>query len=62
MALEIREAASWIRIASPKIWTDATPWIASRVVQLVGIYGTTSGHCLRSKNNELAPMIGVRGI
>jgi len=40
--MEIWEATTWVRIASLKIWNDATLWIASRVVQLVRTQGTTS--------------------
>jgi len=50
MTLKIQEAVVWIRIVSLRIWKDAAPWIASWVVQLVRIHGTTSGHCLMRKN------------
>jgi hypothetical protein len=62
MTLKIWEVASWISIVSLKIWKDAAPWIASRVVQLVRTQETAFGHYLRSKNYELAPMIGNLGI
>lgn len=35
MTLKIWEATTWIRIASLNISKDTTPWIASRVVQLI---------------------------
>lgn len=60
--MEIWEVAVWIRIASLEIWKDAMYWIATRVVQLVRTHVTTIGHCLRSKNYELAPMVKVRGM
>jgi len=33
--MEIWEAATWVRIASLKIWNDVASWTASQVVQLV---------------------------
>ena len=62
MTLKIWEVATWIRIVSLKMWKAATPWITSRVVQLERTHETTVGHCLRSKNYELTPMIGILGI
>jgi len=50
MTLKIWEATTWIRTASLNIWKDTTPWIAIWVVQLIRTHGTSSNHCLRSKN------------